>query len=295
MKQSIRTRFWLMIFSVVLISVLCMAMPSHKAFAGTVRISESSLNLFTKGGRKNIYLYVTDDNRLVTALWKSSNKKVATVNSNGFVNAKRTGWTTIMALYGGTVYSCRVHVRKTSATYKKCIKAYNKFLMNPYVTYTDSGNYDQADEFNSIDLDRDGIPELLVNVYDANRRQYYVLYHYKDNKISFGQRLGQCGNFIWYSPKSVLSYSKYESGRTLTVYAIDNGISLNSKAIEAAYSDDGSHYYYKSRDDGKNPFQTEVSAIKFREYVDHDLLGFCTSKPLTMHVNTPSNRSRYLK
>ncbi len=294
MKQGIRIRLRLIIFAALLITMFCMAMPSHKAFAGTVRLSETGLNLYTKGGMKSIYLYVTDDNQLVPALWKSTNKKVATVNANGFVNAKRTGWTTVMALYAGNIYSCRVHVRKTSSTYKKCIKAYEKFLMNRYVTYTDSGNYDQADEFNSIDMDRDGIPELLVNVYDANRRQYYVLYHYKDNKITFGQRLGQCGNFIWYSPKSVLTYSKYESDRTLNVYARDNGVSLNSKAVEAVYTN-GSHYYYKSRDDGKKPFDTELSAIRFREYVDHDLLGYCTSKQITMHVNTPANRSRYLK
>lgn len=46
------------------------------------------------------------------AKWKSSNKKVATVSSNGKVKAKRVGSTTISAKYNGYTVKCKVTVRK---------------------------------------------------------------------------------------------------------------------------------------------------------------------------------------
>ncbi len=294
MKEEFRTRLWLLIPAMLLMIMVSALMSSVTTYAGTVRISQSEAELFTNGGRKKLRLYVTDDYRAVPAQWKSTKRKVATVNSNGLVKAKRTGWTTILGYYNGQIVACRIHVRKVSGLYKRSLKAYKKFLTRPYVTYTDDGKYDQADEFNAIDLDMNGIPELLVNVYDANRNQYYVVYHYTRSGMSTGQRLGICNNFIWYPVPNILSYIKYEPYQSLTIYSRDNGVSLNSLAVDVTHTT-GGHTYYESRPDGKNPFYRHMSAVNFRNYVDHDLLGYNAAVAVTMHVNTPANRDRYIK
>ena len=62
--------------------------------------------------------------------WKSSNKKVATVNSKGKVKAKKKGTATITAKVGGKKYKCKITVKKASK-----IKAGNYTL--EYGKYTD--------------------------------------------------------------------------------------------------------------------------------------------------------------
>ncbi len=293
MKRKSLTRLWMLLPMMILAAMICVMMPSSKAYAGTAAISNSRINLFVKGGLKRYRLTITDNGQVVNATWKSTKKKVASVSSTGLVKAKRTGWTTIKAYYGGQVFSCRVRVKKTSKTYKKAIKAYTKFLKNHYCVYASKGRTDQPDEFWSNDLDNNGIPELLVNVYEGNT-QYYVLYQYEGGQMSTGQRLDTCGNFVWYSAPCVLNYTKYETGRELSVYARDNGVTLNSLAV-AVGNYNGSNEYYISNPDGTDPFETKVSANTFRNYVDHDILGYSTPKKVTMHVNTPNNRSRFLK
>ena len=55
--------------------------------------------------------------------WKSSNKKVATVNSKGKVKAKKPGKATIKAKVYGKWYSCKVKVK---SVYHISSKKYNR-------------------------------------------------------------------------------------------------------------------------------------------------------------------------
>jgi hypothetical protein len=157
MKTSFRRKIWLLLPSLILVSVLIALMPYSRTFAASVKISKSKVTLYKNGGRKKIHLYLYEDGEKVSAKWKSSKKSVATVSSSGYVKAKRKGTAKITATYHGKKYTCKVKVRGTSSTYKKCIKAYNTFLKNPYVTYTTKGATDQADNFCSMDLDGNGI------------------------------------------------------------------------------------------------------------------------------------------
>ncbi len=293
MKHEIRTRIIILLPVMILVAMVCVMVPSSKAYAGNASISRKKISLFTQGGRKKYRLKIMVDGHSVKARWKSTKKKIATVSSSGLVRAKRTGWTTIKATYGGRVYTCKVHVKKTSGNYKNAIKDYTSFLKNRYCVYASNGATDQPDEFYCKDFDNDGMPELLVNVYDVSNI-YYVLYRYEDGEMTNGQRLGICGNFVWYSSPKVLNYIKYESNRSLSVYAKHNGVTLNSLAVAVGYYD-GTQAYYLSREDGKDPFDTRISAIKFHRYVDHDLLDYKSGSKIVMHVNTPYNRSRFLK
>lgn len=293
MKQEFRTRLWLLLPMMILCAVIFAIISSDPAFAGSVKMNYSSFNLYTNGGKKSITLKLTDDGEVVKAKWKSSRKRVATVSSKGRVKAKRSGWTTIKATYDGHTYTCKIHVRKKSGTYKKAIKAYTTFLKNPYCLYKSNGARAQADEFCSVDLNKDGIPELLASVY-SNGNYYFVLYHYSGGEMSTGQRLGKCSDFVWYSSRRILNYAKYESKRQLSVYGKHNGTALRFKAAMTGTSK-GKHTYYINTQDETVLLDEKVSATKFRNYVDHDLLHYCNGKLLTMRINTPYNRSRYLK
>lgn len=292
MKTSLRRKIWLLIPSLLLFSVLMALVPSVRAYAGSVKISKKKVSLYTNGGRKKIHLYLYENGEKVSAKWKSSKKSVAKVSSSGTVTARKKGTAKITATYKGKKYTCKIKVRRTSKTYKKCIKAYNKFLMNPYVTYTSKGARDQADNFCSMDLDGNGIPELLVNVVASNGSRYHVLYRYSGGKMSTGQILGVCRDFIWYPSKKVMCYTKVEKKQTLTVWSKHNSVTLNAKAIIVRKSGKNKYYVGETTD---GSYGTKVSALKFRNYVDHDLLNYSSSKAVTLHVNTPYNRSVFLK
>ncbi len=294
MNNKYCTRVRLLLPAFLFAVMLSVLISSCIAFAGTVTISKKKCNLYTNGGKEQIRLYVMKDGKKVSASWKSSNKKVATVSSKGLVKAKKSGTAKITASYGGQKFTCKVTVRKKSGTYKKCIETYNVFLKQPYVTYKSDGSHGQADNFCSVDLDKNGIPELLVCVVAPGGDRYHVLYRYTKGKMTTGQRLGICRDFIWYSSRKIMNYTEIESDRILSVYAKHNGVTLNSRAV-AVYEYDGDESYYKSSADGKKVFYKKISALKFRNYVDHDLLKYKGGKKLTLYVNTPYNRSRYLK
>lgn len=292
MKTSFRRKIWLLLPSLILVSVLIALMPHSRIFAASVKISKSKVTLYKNGGRKKIHLYLYEDGEKVSAKWKSSKKSVATVSSSGYVKAKKKGTARITATYHGKKYTCKVKVRGTSGTYKKCIKAYNTFLKNPYVTYTAKGATDQADNFCSMDLDGDGIPELLVNVVSSNGKRYHVLYRFSNKKMSTGQILGACEDFVWYPSRKIMSYKEIESNQTLYVWSKHNGTTLNTKAIIVRKKGKNTYYIGEGTAD---TYGTKTSALKFRNYVDHDLLHYCNGKAVILHVNTPYNRSVFLK
>lgn len=282
----------LLFSALILAAVVAAMMPSICAYAGNVRISRKNVCLYTSGGKKRIRLSLYDDDQPVSAVWVTSKKSVANVSASGVVTAKKKGTAKITAIYGGRRFTCKVKVFRTSPLYKKAIKAYNNFLMNRYVTYDSKGSTAQADNFNTTDLDGNGIPELLVCVVSGGSR-YYVLYHYKNKRISIGQDLGACGNFIWYPACRVMSYDQYESGQTLTFWSRDNGTTLNSLAI-ARHRYNGKDLYYET-DGSIGTYGTRISAVEFRNYVNREILNYAAPKTVTMYVNTPYNRSRFLK
>lgn len=77
-----------------------------KVIAPTIKISANKLTI-KKG--KNAKLKITGTSEKVT--WKSSNKKVATVNK-GVVKAKKVGKTTITAKVSGKTLKCSVAIQK---------------------------------------------------------------------------------------------------------------------------------------------------------------------------------------
>lgn len=90
-------------------------------------ISNKSIKLY-KGYSKQLSVTAKPQNAKYPLKWKSSNKNVATVNSNGLVRARKIGTATITATAGDTKLICTVTVQKKIPTYNdiaKLLKSYS--------------------------------------------------------------------------------------------------------------------------------------------------------------------------
>lgn len=84
--------------------------------ATRIRISTSSIKLVV-GKTKTVKLVGLTKNQSKKVKWKSNNKKIATVNKNGKITAKKSGKTTIIGTYKGKKYKCKVTVIYNSNSY----------------------------------------------------------------------------------------------------------------------------------------------------------------------------------
>ena len=104
MKKIKKLLFYLAL-AVCIISVPNTALETHAA--SKVKLNKKSVVL-TKGTYVN--LKVTGTKK--TVKWSSKNKKIATVNKNGKVSAKKAGQTKIIAKVGSKKLTCTVKVVK---------------------------------------------------------------------------------------------------------------------------------------------------------------------------------------
>lgn len=87
-----------------------------------VKISATKKNIYVK---KKAKLKVTGGSE-DSVTWNSSNKKVATVNSNGVVTAKKAGKTTVTAVKDGITMECVVKVKNPTIKVKNNTIRVNK-------------------------------------------------------------------------------------------------------------------------------------------------------------------------
>lgn len=273
----------LLLIAALMIAMVMVMVPAAKAEAAGLKLNRKNVTLYLSG-KKTYRLKARMDGVRVHPTYRSSAKKIATVSDSGKIRAKKAGSCTITANYNGVKARVRVNVRKdNSGRRKAAIQAYNDFLKQPYVTYTEAGARGQADLFYSLDLDGNRVPELLTAVASGPDR-WYVLYNFRGGKISYGQRIGAATVFKWYPKAGVLAFRTFDRGRSYYHYATYDGRELEVVARVTEYN--GRTTY---RVDGE-----KVDALEFRESVDHDLLNYEGGIDIIPHVNTPDNRAAFL-
>lgn len=104
--------------AVVLCIILAMFPVQASAASGGIKLNKSSVTL-KLNGTKTVQLKAKVTGQSSKVTWKSSNSKVAAVNSSGKVTAKGTGKATITARANGKTAKCTVTVKKAYKILKK--------------------------------------------------------------------------------------------------------------------------------------------------------------------------------
>lgn len=108
-----KKRFCLLCLCLIFSTVICFCFPSGGfgivAEAASIRLNKKALYI-TQG--QSFQLKVTGTKE--TVKWKSSNKKIAIVNSKGKVRGVKVGTATVTATVKGKKYSCKVKVENPS-------------------------------------------------------------------------------------------------------------------------------------------------------------------------------------
>ena len=144
--------------------------PEQPKPAEGIALDKSELTL-TEGDSTTLYATLTPEGAAGTVSWKSSDEKVATVDSNGTVTAVAPGTATITATVNGQSATCKVTVeeKKANEPTKPCTAYNGKEFFTPGNWDDSTGNAKPRDE--SI-LDENG---NLVFTSDTKSR--FDLFH----------------------------------------------------------------------------------------------------------------------
>lgn len=193
------------------------------AAARKITLSKKKLTVIAGRSRK---LSVKKLPGKTKVIWKSSNAKVATVN-NGTVTGISTGTAVITAKAGAKKATCKVTVVWGKEA-KKAIKAYQKFMAQEYIDWSRRGtnsNIPQDDrkisDFILADINRDGIPELLVEApradgYGLSRYGHQAVYSYYYGNVV--QRVKGDGIVSYYPSSGVIILKEDIAGGSQNTY-----------------------------------------------------------------------------
>lgn len=184
----------------------------------TLKVGES-LTLKTK---------ITGNSKAI--MWKSSNTKVATVNSKGVVTAKEKGQATILAKANGVTAKCNVIVNDVTGSnwYQQVLKSVNgiykvKNISGKIVTvYRKNYPY-----YKLIDINKDGIKELILstteNYYYSSKDSLLIL-TYNNNKILPLININSAGGgYLTYKGKYICHYHRIADYDWYDIYELKSG------------------------------------------------------------------------
>ncbi len=199
-----------------------------------------------------------------------------------------------------------------SAKWKKACKAYNTWLSKNNSKFTakefdfstkNTENYKKADRFMIVDLDKNGVPELVVTHPVAYKSDNIYVYTYKSGKVAQAKdTFGRKGETAAVSINCQASggYEVYKcrkkhlhvvwnggmDGTEETVYTLSKGkLKQYAKANEVDISGGQNSDYFSYMLNGK-----EVTSKKYKSFTKK-----CGNSSGGFVSNTKANRKKYLK
>ena len=199
MKQTKQTKRWVSLFLILVLSIstLLPGMPPvAKVEAASIKLSKTSMTLAV---RQRTTLTVKGTKKKAT--WTSSDSSVAAVKK-GAVTAKKTGTAVITAKVGKRRLSCRVTVKGDYKTiYKQMLETGQVRYKSGSKTYMAA-----AKSFYVLDIDRNGVPELIVKDTEAsNSFSTRYVYTIRNGKAVY------CGGYYQKGDSKLYYNSKYKS------------------------------------------------------------------------------------
>lgn len=192
---------------------------------GTLRLNSSKVTVY-KG---QTYALKINGTKLAPS-WKSSNSKVASVNKNGKVTAKKPGTAKITARLGGKKFVCTVTVKKASAAANKLAKNYAKVrnYINKNGRYSEDGSkYIEA----SIDAETTAI----------------LSYDTKSDKLDMGLSLQIKKEGIISAMDILVNCAKSDSARVISgIYASGNAVYTTATMKASIYNGKQNLVFYNT-------------------------------------------------
>lgn len=243
-------------------------MPAYQVNAASAALSKSSVTL---GVGQRYTLKVSGISKKIT--WKSSKASVASVNAAGVVTAKKEGTAFITAKSGSISLKCKVIVK---GNYKVL---YKKFLAGSSHEY-----------FLVLDINRDGIKELIVADSSGMRQEVYTV---KNGKVT---KLGElffsgaaAGPVIYYSSGDKAIFHQWLTrglgGAGMSLYKISGNTLKLVRYAWVGYPDGKAEYRIDNdKKVSKNSYETYV-----KRYFGNRLSKL---KQYKMLKNTVTNRNK---
>lgn len=217
-----------------------------------LKLNKSKLNL-TAGYEKHLKVKVTPSDSLGTTKWKSSNKKVASVDKYGYVRAKKMGKATITVKRDGKKAKCSVCVNKDwteigngrikkLSTFVKNISGYKKAKWKssrPSVVSVINGG--------TIRAYRHGKAKLTAKI--KGKKYTLTVYSY-DKGVIKNKTISALKDLLYVPSSFELNSVKYPNFRTCTVYY--SALTRTGNRVygaETGYYVKGRFYYYDPFDD----------------------------------------------
>lgn len=273
---------------------------------GSTKVKKVTLN------KKNLTLTVGNSKKLSATLtyvkkqkiiWKSSNKKVATVK-NGKVTGISVGTAKITANVSGKKASCKVKVTLSKKA-KEAVQAYKSYLEKDSIKWSNSsyqGGYYKKEnlEFALADVNLDGTPELFLHCDGTSCAEgHKAVFYYLNGKVTEADR----GEWIeaYYPSKGIVEVvygQKY--GSKITGYV---KIPKKGKAYEAARTNKGynhgsgsynwnGNYYWNDKQVMESEFNSLLNKLvgKKKIKIEYRNLDGSDSYSWKWHENTLQNR-----
>lgn len=199
-----------------------------------------------------------------------------------------------------------------SVKWKKACKAYNtwlrkncsKFKAAEGDFYTENPEaYKKADSFMIVDLNRDGVPELVTKHPDAYKRDSLYVFTYKGGRVRQVRGLYGVGKnaFISIDCNAAGWYSVYKckKGHLHTIWKSYDAMTNKDNVEHSIYTvkNGGIKLYAKGTEifSPVNDHSYAINGKKVGSNKYHSLIRKCGKLNSGLHSNTATNRRKYLR